>query len=303
LVLATHKFVAHPGAFIALLFPSPCSKIAQVFQSFGLTETTPILMLYVVKLAVVFVVTIAAALLTILFGLLDPYGKRVHAVSRLWSRMVLAAGGVSLKVNGLNQIDPKRQYVFMVNHQSNIDIPVLYQGLPAFQLRWIAKKELLWVPIFGWAMWAAKHIHVNRADRSDALSGLKKAQERIAAGISVVVFAEGTRSTGGRLLPFKRGGFLLAIKTKAPIVPVTINGSYKILAKGDWRIHSGEIEVTVGKPIPMKDYRPGTLRALTAEVRDLIGKSLPPTAQDLGKAAADIDSTLAAISSLRERAT
>ena len=236
-------------------------------------------MLYFFKLAVIGTVTVPATLMTILVGLFDPYGKHVYGISRFWTWMVLRVGGISLKVHGLNHIDPKQPYIFMVNHQSNIDIPVLVQSLPAFQLRWIAKKELLWVPLFGWAMWAAKHLTVDRSDRSDALGVFKKARQQMAHGISVVVFPEGTRSGDGRLLPFKRGGFLLAVKTKTPIVPVTINGSGRILPKGDWRIRRGEIEVTVGKPVGMENYRPGTARGLSAEVYEQVLKHLWPSLQ------------------------
>jgi 1-acyl-sn-glycerol-3-phosphate acyltransferase len=189
--------------------------------------------------------------------------------------LILALGGVSLRVSGVNHIDPRRQYVFMVNHQSNLDIPVLLQSLPGFQLRWLAKRELLWVPFLGWAVWAARHIAVDRGDRNDALRSLKKAKERMAAGISIVIFPEGTRSSHGELLPFKRGGLLLAAKTQTPIVPVTINGSWKILAKGDWRFRRGEIEITVGMPVSVEGY-PGNLRALATRMRDLIAANLDP---------------------------
>jgi 1-acyl-sn-glycerol-3-phosphate acyltransferase len=236
-------------------------------------------MFYFFKLAAIGIVTVPAALATTLFGFFDPYGKRVYRISRFWAWMIVRIAGVSLKVQGLNHLSPKQPYIFMVNHQSNIDIPVLAQGLPAFQLRWIAKRELLWVPFFGWAMWAAKHIAVDRSDRSDVLAVLAKARRQIDQGISIVVFPEGTRSGDGRLLPFKRGGFLLAVKTKMPIVPVTINGTGRILPKGDWRIRRGEIEITVGKPISMENYRPGTIRQLAAEVYGHVAQQLWSTSQ------------------------
>jgi len=151
--------------------------------------------------------------------------------------------------------------------------------LPAFQLRWIAKRELLWVPFFGWAMWAAKHIVIDRSDRSDALAVLTKARQQIDQGISIVVFPEGTRSTDGSLLPFKRGGFLLAVKTRMPIVPVAIRGTGRILPKGSWRIARGEIEITVGSPISMENYRPGTIRQLATEVYGRVAQQLESTAQ------------------------
>jgi 1-acyl-sn-glycerol-3-phosphate acyltransferase len=231
-------------------------------------------MLYGLKLVALGAVTVPATLLTLIFGLFDAHGKYAFLVCRFWSRLILAVGGVSLRVNGLNHLDPRRQYVFMVNHQSNIDIPVLFQSLPDFQLRWLAKKEILWVPFLGWAMWAARHIAVDRGDRNDALRSLKKAQERLAGGVSIVIFPEGTRSSDGALLPFKRGGFFLAVKTQTPIVPVTINGSGKILTKGDWRLRAGEVRVTVGTPVSVTGDGAKNLRALSARVRELIAANL-----------------------------
>jgi 1-acyl-sn-glycerol-3-phosphate acyltransferase len=113
----------------------------------------------------------------------------------------------------------------------------------------------------------------------DALGSLKKAKERMKGGISLVIFPEGTRSSNGNLLPFKRGGLLLAVRTQTPIVPVTISGSWAILPKGDWRIRGGQIEVTVGAPVSVKNYRPGTLRALSAHVQELIENNLQTTSQ------------------------
>lgn len=232
-------------------------------------------MLYGLKLLLICMITVPVALLAMLLGPFDPYGNRVHQITRIWTRLILAISGVAVKVRGLSQLDPKRQYVFMVNHQSYIDIPVLVRSLLAFQLRWIAKRELLWVPLFGWAMWAAKHITVNRSDRFDALGSLKKAKEQMKGGISLVFFPEGTRNSNGGLLPFKRGGLLLAVKTRTPIVPITINGSSAVLPKGDWRIRGGEIEVTVGAPVAVEHYRPRNLRILALRLQELIESNLP----------------------------
>jgi 1-acyl-sn-glycerol-3-phosphate acyltransferase len=236
-------------------------------------------MLYLFKLAAIVMITFPAALATTIIGILDPYGKHVNPITRFWSWMILRVGGVSLRVNGLNHIDPKQPYIFIANHQSNFDIPVLIQSLPSFQLRWIAKRELLWIPFFGWAMWAARHITVDRSRRSEGRGIIKKAQQRIAGGLSLVVFPEGTRSTNGRLLPFKRGGLLLALKTQAPIVPVTINGSGKVLPKGDWRIRRGKIDVTVGEPILIENYQARTVHGLSARVQEIIAKNLWPTSE------------------------
>ncbi len=231
-------------------------------------------MRYALKLVTIGIITVPAALLTILVGLFDPHGKHVYGISRLWSWTILKVCGISLRVSGLDGIDSKQRYVFIANHQSNIDIPILIQALGGFQLRWLAKKELLWVPIFGWAMWAAKHVTVNRSIRADAVKSLKKATERMTNGVSLVFFPEGTRSPDGRLLPFKRGGFWLAVKTRTPLVPITIAGSGALLPKGDWRIRGGEIEVTVGQPLSVENGRRGQLLAVSNQLREIIAKPL-----------------------------
>jgi 1-acyl-sn-glycerol-3-phosphate acyltransferase len=231
-------------------------------------------MFYFFRLTLVLVITIVLATVIILLGLFDPHGKRVYLINQFWTWLILRIAGISLKIRGLENIDPGQQYIFMVNHQSNIDIPVVVQSLANFQLRWIAKKELLWVPLFGWAMWATKHITVDRSDRTDAVKSLERAKQRIAAGISVVVFPEGTRSRDGKLSRFKKGGFLLAVQTGKNIVPITINGSGKVLPSGDWRLRPGTIEVIVEKPIMTSGHRIGNLRLLSDQVRQAIAAHL-----------------------------
>jgi 1-acyl-sn-glycerol-3-phosphate acyltransferase len=236
-------------------------------------------MLYALKLTVIALVTVPLASLTTVFGLLDPHGKHVYRINQLWSWLILRIAGISLKTAGLNHIDPAGKYVFMVNHQSNVDIPVLINSLSQFQLRWIAKKELLWVPFLGWAMWASKHIAIDRTNTLGAVKTLERAKERISAGISVVVFPEGTRSRDGKLLRFKKGGFLLAVQTGTAIVPVTINGSGALLPPGAWRLQPGTIEVTLGQAITVEGYQAGNLRLLSERVRERIAEHLRPGSQ------------------------
>ena len=246
-------------------------------------------MFYLFQLSLLFLVTILLAIIIILLGVFDSNGKRVYRINQIWTWLVLCIGGISLKVRGLENIDPAEQYIFMVNHQSNIDIPVLVQGLAKFQLRWIAKKELLRVPLFGWAMWATKHITVDRSDPLDAVKSLKRAQQQMAAGISIVIFPEGTRSRDGKLSRFKKGGFLLALQTGKNIVPITINGSRAILPSGAWRLHSGQIELIVEKPILIANYRAGNLRLVSDQVRQVITSHLRHN--EITRAAASIEAT------------
>ena len=258
-------------------------------------------MFYTAKLCVLLVVTVPLAMATIAFGPFDPHGKRVYRINQFWTWLILRMGGVSLNVRGLDNLDSGEQYIFMVNHQSNVDIPVLVQSLARFQLRWIAKKELLWVPLFGWAMWATKHITVDRSDPLDAIRSLERAKKGLAAGISIVVFPEGTRSHDGRLLPFKKGGFLLAAKTRTKIVPVTIIGSARLLPAGAWRLRPGRIDVFINKPIATEGYRIGNLRALTQQVRQVVAAALDQRSNPQDSEIPDIEKPAAADPQLKER--
>jgi 1-acyl-sn-glycerol-3-phosphate acyltransferase len=244
-------------------------------------------MFYLLKLSVFVLVTVPAAMLTIFLGLFDRHGKAAYRASQMWTALILRMGGVVLRVSGREHIDPRQQYVFMVNHQSNLDIPVLVQSLVSFQLRWIAKKELLWIPFFGWAMWASRHITIDRADPLTAIKSLERAKERFAAGISIVVFPEGTRSRDGKLLRFKKGGFLLAAQANRPIVPVTINGSRQVLPAGAWQLRGGIVEVVISEPIAVDGFGPGTLRHLSNQVRQTIEKNLSSEPVDSASVAAN----------------
>jgi 1-acyl-sn-glycerol-3-phosphate acyltransferase len=238
-------------------------------------------MLYAIKFVLFAGLTLILSLGTVLLGVWDRNGKLAYQVNRVWTWLVLHLGGVSIKVDGLDNIKPDQAYIFMVNHQSNIDIPVLIEALRAFQLRWIAKRELLWVPGVGWALWATRHVIVDRGDRKDAMTSLKRAQQLLNAGISVVVFPEGTRSPDGNLLPFKKGGFLLAVKTRTPVVAVTINGSRRVLPKGGLRVRPGTVEISISAPIATANHQPGAVRALTRQVEQIITNKLHPAGQTL----------------------
>jgi 1-acyl-sn-glycerol-3-phosphate acyltransferase len=228
-------------------------------------------MIYSLKLVVIAVVTSILSLLILLLAPFDDReGKLAYRIGELWSWSVLEITGVRLKVRGLDRLKKDRPYIFIANHQSHIDIPVMVQSLRGFQLRWIAKKTLAYVPFFGWALLASRHILIDRANRAAAMSSLGKAKKKLAAGISVVIFPEGTRGFHGRLGHFKRGAFLLAIKTKTPIVPVTISGSWSILGKKDWRLKSGVIEVFVHEPIAVDRLSGKDTEELTERVRDII---------------------------------
>jgi 1-acyl-sn-glycerol-3-phosphate acyltransferase len=174
----------------------------------------------------------------------------LHAYARLWGKVGLLFAGVSLVVEGRERIPKNRAVIYMANHQSNLDILALFAGLPG-QFRWLAKEELFRVPLFGLAMRRSGYIPVDRSDRKRSIQSMAEAAERIHGGTSVVIFPEGTRSADGKLLPFKKGGFLLAMQAGATIVPVTIVGSGAITPKGTLRISRGPrtIRVHIGEPL------------------------------------------------------
>lgn len=191
-------------------------------------------------------------------------------VQRFWSPVLLWAGGAKLEVQGLEGLDRKQPYVFVSNHQSTIDIPTLFMALP-WNTRFVSKKALMYVPFLGWYMWLAKFIFVDRGNRKTAIASLDKAAQQIRDGISIIVFAEGTRSPDLTVKPFKKGPFALAMKAGVPLVPVAIEGSGQLMPKNRWVITPGPIKVLVGKPIdpkPFGDDREGLIAAVRSAIID-----------------------------------
>lgn len=180
-------------------------------------------------------------------------GNLVHGIARLWGRSILLVSGVRVAVRGREHVDPGRACIFMANHQSNYDIPVLLGHLPV-QFRWLAKAELFRIPLFGPAMRGAGYLPIDRRNHAAAfqsLRSLREAAAKIRAGASIVIFPEGTRSPDGELKSFKKGGFVLALQAGAPIVPVAIRGTREVMPKGSLWIRPGRVTVTIGKPIPV----------------------------------------------------
>lgn len=159
-----------------------------------------------------------------------------------------------MRTRGKERLNPEQAYLFMANHQSQFDILAVMAVLDAFQLRWVAKQELRKVPVLGLCMQVTHQVLVDRQSRTQAVAVIRQIKALLQAGISVLFFPEGTRSTDGRLLPFKPGGFAVAVETRVPVVPVTINGSRRIMPSGDWKIRSGEIEIVFSEPIMVNTH-------------------------------------------------
>jgi 1-acyl-sn-glycerol-3-phosphate acyltransferase len=191
--------------------------------------------------------------------LFDASGRAYAWHARLWGRMGLGMAGVHVTVSGEEHL-PSGPVIFMSNHQSGFDILALMAAMPR-QFYWIAKKELFGIPFFGQSMRRGGYIPLDRGDGRKALQSMDEAAVAIRQGKSVVMFPEGTRTQDGRLLPFKRGGFILARKATVPVIPVTINGSGRINPANQIRLYSGDISITLHPPLNL----PGDLRRSEAE--------------------------------------
>ncbi len=195
-------------------------------------------------------------------------GRLAFALGRLWTRFICLVSGVKVKVCGLNNVDPEKSYIIISNHRSLFDIPALMET--RLQFRWVMKKELLWIPLFGYAAKAMGNIVVDRKDHKKAVEQLNHGITNLLPGISVMFFPEGTRSTGRGLLPFKKGAFVTAIETGLPILPITINGSGHVLPKKRLAFRPGTIEVVIGEPIITKNYTRDRIEELMALTKQRI---------------------------------
>lgn len=178
----------------------------------------------------------------------DPTGKFLHKYAGLWGRFGLFLAGVRLDIRNVDKIPEGQSLIFMGNHQSNFDILALYVALP-HHFSWIAKEELFKIPFFGFAMRRAGYIPLDRGDGRRALKSMEEAARKIRNGVSVIVFPEGTRTLDGNLLPFKRGGFLLAARAGVPIVPFTINGTSRINPAKTLKLKKGNVSISFSDPI------------------------------------------------------
>ncbi|MDM8543149.1 lysophospholipid acyltransferase family protein [Desulfococcaceae bacterium HSG9] len=225
---------------------------------------------YLIYAWVIFVTAIFSVAV-FLASLTDSKGVNPHKVAGIWARCILFGSRVKVRIRGLSNIDHSRSYIFMLNHQSLYDIPVILGCLPV-QFRWLAKHELFKIPLFGTAMRRAGYISINRTNRRSAFKSLKIAALIIRSGVPVVIFPEGTRSPDGRILPFKKGGFVLAIQSQVPIVPVIIQGTSAILTKKQIKITPGEVSIQVCAPIPTTDYTIKTKEILMDRVKTVISE-------------------------------
>ena len=198
-------------------------------------------------------------------------------LTKMWAQWVIWSTGIQYDVTGLENLEQENKYIFMSNHESALDILLGVACIP-YKIVFLAKKELFRIPVFGWAMQAAGMIKIDRQNPERARKSVDEAVHRlIHSSFSTLIYPEGTRSETGDLLPFKKGGFILAIRSQLPIVPVTIIGAGDVLSKGSFTINQGQIKIIISKPIPTRNLEVNNKEELIESCRNTIMKNLSGT--------------------------
>jgi 1-acyl-sn-glycerol-3-phosphate acyltransferase len=208
----------------------------------------------------------------VIFSLFSNAENNIHKVANLWAKILLLICNTKVEIIGKENILRGKPQIFMANHQSDFDILIVLAHIPG-QFRWLVKKELFHIPIFGAAMKSAGYIEIDRNNREKAMQSLDEAALRIREGKSIMAFPEGTRSRFGEIKPFKQGTFYLAIKSGVPIVPISIIGSGEIMPKRSLKIKPGKIKLVIGKPIEVKNFTLEDRQELIRIVRETIIKN------------------------------
>jgi 1-acyl-sn-glycerol-3-phosphate acyltransferase len=227
--------------------------------------------------------TIAFGTLSIASSFVDTSGYFAHWCARTWSRLILITTGVTVDVRGLEQLDRRGTYVFVANHQSIYDIPVLFWSLP-HQLRIIAKESLGNVPLIGWHLRRTGHMLVDRS-RPDRAKIFGWAGRLTKNGLSLILFPEGTRSRDGRVGRFKGGTFFLALEAGLPVVPLSIVGSRHVMLKGRLATYPGHVRLIVHPPIDTSGMSGTDARAFAERVRQVLA---PDAESDVEKLPPDV---------------
>jgi 1-acyl-sn-glycerol-3-phosphate acyltransferase len=210
---------------------------------------------------------------SLIASLFDPHGNSQHRVARIWGRMLLAAGFIRVRLEGLEKLDPRANYVFVANHASFMDIPALLAALP-HQFRFFAKKSLYPIPFLGWHLKRAGHLPVDRSNVRASLKSMSEGARMVAERhISVLLFPEGGRAPEG-LREFKEGAAYIAIKAGVPIVPVAIVGMRALLPMGSIHLRSGRVTVRIADPVPTAGLKLSDREALTQRMYADIARML-----------------------------
>ena len=201
---------------------------------------------YLIPAISVYTIVLGAA--SIVSSLFDRRGYFAHGCARAWSWLILKTTRVKVRVDGLERLTPGTTYIFVANHQSHYDTPVIFSSLP-YQLRIIAKDSLARFPVLGWHLKRGGHLFVDRRN-PDKTGILSRWRALVSEGLSLIIYAEGTRSPDGKVARFKAGSFLLAIQAGLPVVPLAVIGTRAVMPKGRLRTEPGDVQLIVHDPIP-----------------------------------------------------
>lgn len=185
-----------------------------------------------------------------------------------WGPGLLWGAGAKLQVKGLEHIVPGKPYIVVANHTSMIDIAVVYAAIP-INMRFVLKRELAKVPFIGWYAWGMGMIFVDRGNTAKAVDSLKRAAVRVRNGANVVAFPEGTRSLDGRIKPFKKGVFVLALEAGIDILPVAIEGAERVLPRDGFKVRPGVIQVSIAPPVPASGDKLQLIRTVRDRIIDM----------------------------------
>jgi 1-acyl-sn-glycerol-3-phosphate acyltransferase len=225
---------------------------------------------YFVWTPLVWLYTLVLGCVSLVVSLFDPTGERQQRVARLWSQMILWTVGAKVQVEGLEKIDTSKPQVYVVNHLSAFDIPVLYTHLP-FQFRILAKKELFRYPFMGWHLRRSGQIPVVLENPKASVRSLNLAVAAIRKGNSLVIFPEGGRSPNGQLQTFMGGAFYAAVKAQVDVVPIVLVGTYEMLKMNSYHIKQGPVQMVVGSPISTVGMSTRDIAKITERARIVMG--------------------------------
>ena len=226
-------------------------------------------------------VTIPCAMAVTVVALVKSTSPRIDGIIRFWARTIVRAAGIDIQIENAGLLDPDKRYILVSNHYSYFDIPCILAVVPQ-PIRFMAKASLFKVPLFGGAIGRAGFIPVDRKDRSTAVKSFDLASRRIQQGNTIVIFPEEGRTSTRTLRPFQRGAFLLALKSKLPVVPIAIDGTYQVFPVGARSVRPGRVTVRLARPIEPTEFSVRDKGALAARARRdivaMLGIDDPPPA-------------------------
>jgi 1-acyl-sn-glycerol-3-phosphate acyltransferase len=244
-------------------------QIEPVQETAGARQLWSRLRSYFIWDPLIWLYTIVLGALSLCCSLFDRSGRVQHGFARLWAKVILRTIGAHVSVEGFEKIDTSKAHVYVVNHLSALDIPVLYAHLP-FQFRILAKRELFHYPFMGWHLRRSGQIPVDLENPKKSIRSLHRAVDAIRNQMPLVIFPEGGRSEDGQLQSFMGGAFFTAIKAQVDVVPMAIVGTYEMLKMNTWHIKPRPLHLLVGRPISTAGLTVRDTEAVADQAREAV---------------------------------